>query len=167
MQEAFYPARSKCLLCWCGGVTPSSHGGGVPHPVMVGGVPHPVMLGGTPSSHGGGTLGTPHHPDLAGGVHGVPPTIQTWLYPPPSRPGLGTPPHHQDLAGDGVPSPTIQTWLGYPHPPQTWDGVPLTPDLGWGTPHKCGQTHRLMSKHYLPSYFVHRQSLQRYHVSVI
>ena len=40
-----------------GGGTPSSHGGEVPHPVMV-----------------GGTQGTPHHPDLAG----VPPPREVW-----------------------------------------------------------------------------------------
>ena len=61
-------------------------------------------------SSGGGYPGYPplHHPDLA---QGVPPTIQTW---PGEVPWV---------------TPTIQTWLGYP-PPQTWDGVPPTPDLG-------------------------------------
>ena len=75
-----------------------------------GGVPHPVMVG--------GTWGTPpSRPDQGGtpsnhgtlGYLGVPP-VQTW---------------------DGVP-PT-QTWDGVP--PYTWNGVPLYPDLGWGTPH--------------------------------
>ena len=40
-----------------------------------GGTPYPVMVG--------GTLGTPHHPDLAGGYP---------RYPPPLRPGRSTPP---------------------------------------------------------------------------
>ena len=131
-----------------------------------------LVGGGTPSSHGGGgTLGPLHHPDLARvspdlgwGTNpqtwlgypstiqtwpGYPPTIQTWPgYPPPSRPGQGTPqsgmghpPHHADLAGVPPPRPG---W-GTPSHHQDLTRVP---------PHKCGQIHRLMSKHYLPSYFV-------------
>ena len=140
LERKRHTARRIASARYAGGGTPCSHGGGVPHPVMVGGipsshggggVPHPVMVGGTSSSHGGGglphtvmvgeypiqtwpggTLGTTHHPDLAGGT-------------------LGTP-HHSDLARGTLGTPTIHTWDGVP-PMQTWDGVP--PNLGWGTPH--------------------------------
>ena len=112
------------------------------------GVPHPVMVG--------GTLGTPHHPDLAGwGTPGTPPPSDLGLgIPPPSRPGWGVPwvpPHHPDLAGGGTPgTPHHQTWdwvsphhpdlavggtLSTPHH-QTWDGVPPTirPEMGYPLP---------------------------------
>ena len=180
MQEAYCLPCSKCSLCWSGGVIPSSHDGGVgvPHPVMVGypryappsrpgwGVPIQSwwLLGRVlgylqpfwpdqrdiPSSHGGGTPGTPHHPDLARGVsHPViggylhyPSTIQTW---PGGIPGT---PHHPDLAG-GTPSSngrgvpwvplTIQTWLGgTPSTP-----LPHHPDLEWGTPLRPGTWYLL------------------------
>ena len=99
-----------------------------------------VTPGTPPSRPGQGYPGYhPHHPDLAG-------------VPPHPRPGMGYP-------------PTIQTWPGYP-PTQTWDGVPPTSDLGWvpplphhpdlagvppppssrpgwGTPSRCGLTHKV------------------------
>ena len=130
-----------------GGGTPSSHGGGVPHPVMVGqgtpsrpgqGVPHPVMMGITPH-HPDLGWGSPHHPDLGW----VPPTIQTWDGVPHHHPDLGWgTPHHPDL-GWGTPhysdlgwgTPIIQTWDGVP--PQSRPGMgypPHHPDLGQGTP---------------------------------
>ena len=63
-----------------GGGIPFSHDGGVPHPVMVGGTPPPSRPG-PGVGDGGGTMGTPHHPDLG---WGTPPT-QTWdgVTPPP------------------------------------------------------------------------------------
>ena len=55
---------------------------------------------------GGGTPGTLHHPDLAVGTQGTPPTIHTWPgYPPP---------HHPDLAR--VPPPHPRPGMGYPPP---------------------------------------------------
>ena len=149
------------------GGTPSSHVGGVFHPVMVGGysiqswwgypfqswwgVPHPVMQWRVPWV-------PPHYPDLAAGVPHqvmgvpqVPPTIQTWLggtpsshgggyprYPLPSRPMKGyPPPHHPDL-GWGTPHHPDLRW-GTPTI-QTWDRVPPHhPDLGWGTPQKLNR----------------------------
>ena len=121
------------------GGTPSSHGRGVPHPVIVGGYPgtphhldlawvpchHPDLAGvppppsrpgwGTPPHHPDLARVPPHHPDLAR----VPP-IKTWLgYTPPHHPDLaGVSPHHPHLAG--VPPPTIQTWPGYPTPLEVW-----------------------------------------------
>ena len=117
------------------GGSPSSHGGGIL------GTPHPPSRPGqgvpwVPPTHhpdlDGGTPGTPYHPEHAGGVPQVPPTIQTWSegypgYPPPSRPGQGTP-HHQDL--NRVP-PTIQTWLGYPHHHQDLAGIAPPPVKVW------------------------------------
>ena len=113
-QEAYCPLHSKCVSCWWGGVypiqswwggTPSSHGEGLPHSVMVGGIPHPVMVG-----------------------EGYP------GYPPPSRPGRGAPWVPPTIkTWDGVP-PTIQTWDGVPPAIQTWDGVPSTIKPGMGTP---------------------------------
>ena len=87
----------------------------------------------------GGTPGTPHHPDLAGGYPG---------YPPPSTPGQGYP-HHPDLAW--VP-PTIQTSPGYPPSRPGWGtptiqtrlGYPPPSGPGWGTPlSRCGLTKKL------------------------
>ena len=92
----------------------------------------------------------PHHPDLARGVPGVNPTIQTWGYHhTPSRPGqgvprvspnhpdLGYPPHHPD---PGLPSPsrprvppTIQTW-GTPPPPSRTEIPPTIQDLVYPHP---------------------------------
>ena len=87
-----------------------------------------------PDLVGGGTQGTPHHPDLVWGVphpdlvRGVPPTIQTWL-------------------GGTLSTPTIQTWDGVTPPlhldlgqgtPRPETGVPPYLDLRWGTP--CTQT---------------------------
>ena len=108
-------------------------------------------------------------PDLGWGTpptwtwDGVPPTWTWDGVPPPPGPGMGYP-----LPGPG---------MGYP-PTWTWDGVPPYLDLGWGTPPSdrtrvpplpsdrtgvppcqtgpgypptpCGQTHRQVSKHYLP-----------------
>ena len=63
------------------------------------------MVGGTPSTH--------HHPDLAGGTPGTPPTtIQTWD---------GVTLHHLDMG-----------WVP-PHPDLGW-GTPPPTDLGQGTP---------------------------------
>ena len=155
-QEAYCPPRSKCSLCWWGGVphpvmggTQSSHDGGVPHPVM----------GGTPSSHDGGYPSSHdgEYPSSHDGVGypiqsrwGVPhPVIRG--YPPPSRPGWGTPPttqtwpgyllHHLDLAG--VPPTTIQTWSGYPPAPSR---------PGQGTPPR-GVDWQTNWKQYLPPSF--------------
>ena len=94
--------------------------------------------------------------------------IQTWLGGTPGTPqtGMGYPPEM------GYPP---RPGMGYP---LTWDRVPLYLDLGWGTPlprpgmvyppprpemgyppppprpemgyFPCGQTHRHVSKHYLP-----------------
>ena len=108
-----------------GGGTPSSHGGGVPHPVQTwpGGIP------GTPPSRPG--WATPHHQDLArvSPLHqdlaGVPLTIKTWL---------------------GYPPPTIQTWLGYPTPSRPDWGSPPTIQTWLGylrPPSRCGLTNKL------------------------
>ena len=108
--------------------------GGVPHPVLDGGGTPTWTWDGVPQSRSG--MGySPHQLD------GVPLPHWTWEgVPSPSRPGMGYPPSRP---GMGVPP----TW--------TWDGVPPHLDLGWGTPllagctpPKCGQTHRLVSKHY-------------------
>ena len=73
-----------------------------------GGVPHPVMVGWYTLTIQTWLRGTPHHPDLAGGV---------------------PPPHHPDLAW-GVPLSTIQTWPeGVPQVP------PTTIRPGMGYPH--------------------------------
>ena len=90
---------------------------------------NPDLVGGNPSRPcQGGTLGTPHHPDLVGGQVPHPDLVRGYpRYHPPSRPGQGYPRY----------SPTIQTWDGVP---PTWDGVPpnlgqgTPPDLRWGTP---------------------------------
>ena len=110
-----------------GGGTLSSHGWGVPHPVM--GVPHPVIVGG-----GGYPIqslgGIPHHhPDLARGYPRYPPPSRPgmgypssdlgWGTPLPSRPGMGYPPHHPDL-GWGTPPPTIRPGTGYSPPHRCW-----------------------------------------------
>ena len=108
------------------GGTPSRPGGrGVPHPDLVRGstpskpgqglpqVPpyHPDLGWGTPptiQTWSGGTLGTPHHLDLVGGVPQV---------PPPSRPGMGYIPrpemgYHPPRLGTGHPPPRPE--MGYP-----------------------------------------------------
>ena len=94
--------------------------GGVPHPVL-------VVVGGYPiqSWWWGGTLGPPHHPDLAGGT-----------------------PHHPDL---GWGTPHTQTWDGVPPPPSS-PGVPAhppnRPGMGYPPPpHKCGQTENITFPH--------------------
>ena len=99
---------------------------------------------------------------MVGGVHHVPPTIQTWPggypiqswwgvpqvpvcspgTPPPSDLGWGTP-HHPDQ-GWGTPPPSDLGW-GTPPPSDLGWGTPLSrpvigyfpppSDLGWGTPH--------------------------------
>ena len=148
MQEAYRPPRSKCSLCWWGGV---------PYPVMVGGPHHPDLAGGYPGypppskSGPGGYPGYPHLPDLARvpphhpDLARVPP-IKTWVgYPPPSRPGWGLPPP-TIKTWPGYPL-TIQTWLGYPQI-QTRPGYPPQPSRpGWGTPppppSRCGLTYKL------------------------
>ena len=157
------------------GGTPSHfwEGGGVTPPQVWGGYPIPGLdRGGTPPQVGGGYqsqvwVPPPPCPDLGWGT----PPIQTLDGVPPIQTWDGIP----SLTWDGVPP-----WPGMGYPP-TWDGVPPgprmgypprpemghpPPDLRWGTPlprpemgyppHpcKCGQTHRLVSKHYLPSYFV-------------
>ena len=94
-----------------GGGIPQSGLGGVPHPKSGQGVPHP----------------------RSGWGEGYPSQVWPGGYP---IPGLGR--------GGGTPSqvwmregyPPDQVWMGYP---QTWDGVPpgpgmgYPPDLGWGT----------------------------------
>ena len=107
-------------------------GGGLPIPRSGGGGTHPQIQGGFPVPGPGGT------PSQVRG-RGVPHPRSRGAY---SIPGWGEGVPHQDL-GWGTP------------PGQTWDGVP--PDLRWGPPRKCGQTHRLVSKHYLPSYYVRRR----------
>ena len=145
MQEAYHPLHSKCLLCW-GVPHPRSGGysvwdlgeGGTPSQVW--GVPHPRSgvypipgLGSTPSQ----VLGTPSQ------VKGVPHPRSGGT---PSRPGWGVP--HPRSGGVPWVPPPIQTWDGVPPQPDLRWGTPL--DLGQGTPCKCGQIHRLVSKHYLP-----------------
>ena len=110
-QEAYRPPRSNCSLCWGGrGGTPSSHGGG------------------------GGTQGTPHHLDLAGGIPQVPP--QTWDgVPPPVKTWDGVPPHPDlgwgtPMSRPGMGYPPSRPGMGYP-PDLRWD---TPPDLGWSTP---------------------------------
>ena len=44
---------------------------------------------------------------------------------------------------DGVP-PTSSGWGT---PIWTWDGVPPSPDLEQGTPHKCGHTENIIFPH--------------------
>ena len=92
-----------------------------------------------------GTLGTSHHPDLAGVP---PPTIQTWLGFPPtiqtwsgvpwvsprSTPKQGTP-HHPDLAG--LPPPPSRPGMEYPPPPPSrpgWGISPPRPVMGYPPP---------------------------------
>ena len=127
-REGGYPIQS---WWWCGG-TPSSHGGGtlgMPH--------HQDLAGGYLSSHGGGWggyLGTPNHPDLTRGIF------------------------HPVMVGVPQVPPTIQTWPGgfpiqslggtcitphhpdlagrypkYPPPPPSRPGMGYPPDLGHGT----------------------------------
>ena len=87
-----------------------SHLRGVPH-LRSGGVPHHRSGEGTPSQVGrgvlhlrsGGTLGTPHHPDLVGGHPGTPYPDLRW----------GTP--YLDL-GWGTPYPDLR-WI-LPPPPR-------------------------------------------------
>ena len=94
--------------------------------------------GGTPiQSWWGVPKGTTHHPDLARGYPGYPPTIHTWT---------GVPPHHPHLAGSWgtpslsrVPLPLSRPGMGYPTqtwstPTQTCDRVPPWPRLGMGSP---------------------------------
>ena len=120
--------------------TPSQ---GVPHPILdgstqsqvpVGGYPIP---GGTPSSLGTPTwsLGTP--PPSA--EWGTP--IQTWDRPPISWNGYSL-----SRLEMGYPPPGHG--MGYP-PPHQLNGVPPPP--------ASVDRHRLVSKHNLPSYFVHRR----------
>ena len=111
-----HTARSVASARYAGaGGTPSSHGAGVPHSVMVGGG-YPIQ------SWWRDTTGTPLPSRPGRGT--PPPTIKTWLrYPLPSKPGWGTPLPPSRL-GWGTP-PTIQTCLGYPPPTiQTWLGYP-------------------------------------------
>ena len=98
---------------------------------------NPFQVGGTPSQGGGtparswwwGYPGYPtHHPDLARGTLGTPHHEDLAGYPPPSRLGWGTP-----HPWDGIP-PTIQIWMGYP-PCQTWDGVTPHQELAGVPPH--------------------------------
>ena len=131
-QEAYRPPRSKCSLCW-------SVLGGYPVPCL-GGYPIPG-LGGYPIS---GPRGVPH--PRSGGV----PHPRSRGLSTQSRHGMGYPPGQ---TWDGVPP---RQDLGWGTPSQTWDGVPTQtwdPEMGY-PPHKCGHTHRLVSKHYLPSYYV-------------
>ena len=131
------------------GGTPTSPGGGrfprsANHPDLTGGVPHPVLV------VGGGTLGTHHHPDLAGSTLGTcPPSRPGWgdpEVPPPSRPGTGYPapipgigyPHSQTC--DGVP-PT-KTWDGVSPSTQTLDRVPTPPP-----PRNGGQSENITIRH--------------------
>ena len=114
------------------GGTPSSHSGGgstlgTPTIQTWPGVPPTIQTWpggftlGTPTIQTWlrGTLGTPHHPDLAGGfTPGTPPTTQmAGGYPPPSRPGWGTP-HHPDLTG--VPPPPSRLDWSTPPPVEVW-----------------------------------------------
>ena len=99
-QEAYRPLHSKCSLWWWG-ITQSSNGGGIPHP---------VMMGGTSSSHG--WEGYP----IQSWWGGVPP-IQSWPgmgYPPPSDLGRGTPPPPLDLGQDNPPPPPIVNRQTFP-----------------------------------------------------
>ena len=113
-QEAYRRPCSKCSLCWWGG-TPSSHGRGVPHPVMV---------GGTPSSHGGGTQGTRQTPDLG---WGTPPTIRPGMGYPTIQTWDGVPPHQ---TWNGVTLPPSRPGMGYPPQPmvnrQTFPSINIT-----------------------------------------
>ena len=151
---------------------------GVPHPrsgeypIWSPGYPIPGQ-GGTPSQVWGGTLseiwgkGVPH-PRSGGypvqGLGGTPsqvwgvPHLESWVPHPRSRgypiPGLGVP--HLDLVG-GYPIPGLGGTLGTPsHPDLGWGTPPARPEMGYpprpgtGYPCKCGQTHRLVSKHYPP-----------------
>ena len=114
-----------------GGTLPrSGWGGGYPSQVRTG-VPYPVLMGG-------------------GGCYPIP--GQDEGYPHPVRKN-GVPPHWPDGLCHLGPG-----W-GNPPPPYLgpgW-GTPSHLELGpgWGTPPPCEQRHRLLSKHYLPSYFVH------------
>ena len=132
MQEAYRPPRSKCSLCCCllgggGWEVPHLWREGIPSSPGWGGVPHPRSTWKVPHPR----WGVPH-PVLDGGGTLRYPPVHTWEgYPPIS-------------------------WMGYPRqldrvpPTWTWDGVPPVSWMG-----KCRQTHRLVSKHNLPSYFVH------------
>ena len=90
----------------------------------------------------GDTLGTPNHPDLAGGYPSYcPPTHHTglgWGTSPPSKPGWGVPrvppTHHPDL-GWRTPSPS-RSGMGHPPTIRPDMGYPPLSDLGWGTPHQ-------------------------------
>ena len=110
-----------------GGGTPSQVQRGYPVPGPGREVPHPRSREGTLSQLRGGT------PSRPGWGEGVPPSIQTWdgVIPPWPDLGWGTP-------------PPARPRMGYPHLPQDLGRVPPPP------PGKCG----LVSKHYLPSYYV-------------
>ena len=105
---------------------------------MLGGVGYPVPgLGGYPIP---GLGGVPH-------PRGVP-SPRSGGYPIPGPGGVP----HPDL---GWGTPPARLGMGYP-PDQTWDGIPPRPEMGY-PPCKCRQTHRLVSKHYLSSYYVRGQ----------
>ena len=149
-----------------GGGTPSQvRGGGTPTHVWEGRVLRPMSEGGTPSQVWGGIPS-----QVWGGVlhprsRGVPHSRSRGGYP---IPGQGERVPHPDLVKRGTPGtppPCSGPGMGYPPARLGW-GTPPQPDLGWSTPQpdlgwgtprlprKCGQLHRLVSKHYLPSYYV-------------
>ena len=114
--------------------------GGVPHPMSRGGYLIP-RLGGTPFQVWGGT------PSQVEGVGDTP--YQVWGVPNPRSGGTpcqvqgGTPSQvwGYPISGLGVPHLRSRGYPGYPPSsrhgwgtPQTWDGVPPQPDLGWFTP---------------------------------
>ena len=157
-----------------------SQDGGLPHP-RSGAVPHPRSGGGypVPGQRGYPIPGWGWYPIL--GLGGYPiPGLGEYPVPGPEGyfiPGLGGTPSQVQVGTQfqvqGVPHPDLVLdggTLGTPHPDlgwgtpltrpgmglppnQTWDGVPPRPEMGY-PPHKCGQTHRLVSKHYRLSYYV-------------
>ena len=144
-----------CLLTFQGGY-PVPGLGGTPARSGWWGEGYPISglgWGGTPARSwlwGGGTRGTWGTPTIKTWLVYPPPTIKTWPGYPPDL-GWGTS-HHQDLAGVpptlgwGTPldlgwcTPYHQELAGVPplilgwDTPQTWDGVPPQPGMGY--PHE-------------------------------
>ena len=142
---------------------------GVPHPVLDrggwypiqsclwgypiqswrGGIPSSPGQGSTPSSLGWGGEGT----TSSLGWGGTPSSLgRGWGMGYPSSPGMGYPPSRPGMGY----TPQSRTGMRYPPlisrmgpPLQTWNGLPLHLDLGWGTPppRKCEQTKNISFPH--------------------